>query len=198
MLILAIDTSWFKGGIGLFEDETPLFYITFPEERKHAIYLPLYVQKVLNESEKKLEDISLISVALGPGSFTGLRVGISLSKGLSYTLNIPIKGVGSLEAIATNFKGQRVLPTVRLRKDFYVGAIFEGGVPPYRLSEILSGNLSFFKNKEGALLISESEQNYPFLILRGIARLSKYLFEMNGSDNPLTLSPIYIGGGQPT
>lgn len=197
MLTLVIDTSWFRGGVGIFENETPLLYFVFPEERKHVIYLPLYIQRLLDETQKSLDDISLISVTIGPGSFTGLRVGISIAKGLSYALKKPIKGIGSLEAIAANFPQRRILPTVKIRKDFFLGALFEGGIPPIKLSEDIVGSLSTFENKN-ALLITELQVDYPLLIMKGVAKLAKYLFEKEGSDNPFALSPKYIEGGQPS
>lgn len=196
MLILAIDTSCFRGGVGLFEDEVPIFYLSFPEERKHVIYLPIYIQRVLEESKKDLEDIELVSVALGPGSFTGLRVGLSVAKSISYALSKPIKGVPSLDALASSFIGREVFPVIRIRKNQYVGALFKGGIPPNRFSEVSVGGIEELK-VEGALLLDESWSSYTFLMLKGLSILAKFLFERDGSDDPFTLSPLYIKGGQP-
>ncbi|MCX8128173.1 MAG: tRNA (adenosine(37)-N6)-threonylcarbamoyltransferase complex dimerization subunit type 1 TsaB [Synergistetes bacterium] len=196
MLILAIDTSCFRGGVGVFEEGIPIFYLPFPEERKHIIYLPIYIQRVLEESRKRLEDIDLIAVALGPGSFTGVRVGLAVAKSMSYALSKPIKGVPSLDALASNFKGEIVLPTIKVRKNQYVGALFKGGIPPEKLSDIILGTMEAFK-KDGILFLDESWNNYTFLMLKGVALLAKFLFEKNGSDDPFIISPIYIKGGQP-
>lgn len=197
MLILTIDTSCFKGGVGLFEDNLPILLIPFPEERKHVIYLPLYIQRLLDESKRKLEDLNLIALALGPGSFTGLRIGLSIAKAMAYALSKPLKGVSSLEALASNFPEVDVFPTVRVRKDRYVGALFKGGIPPRKLSEEEVKELDDFKRR-GATLIDESWNNYGFLMLKGLAIMGRFLFEAEGSDDPFTIKPLYIiKGGQP-
>lgn len=196
MLILVIDTSCFRGGVGLFEDEAPIFYLPFPEERKHVIYLPIYIQRVLEESKKSLEDIDLLSVALGPGSFTGLRVGLSVAKSISYALSKPLKGVPSLDALASNLNGREVFPVIRIRKNQYIGALFKGGIPPHRLSDIVIVSVEELK-RDGVLFLDESWNSYTFLMLKGLSVLAKFLFERDGGDDPFTISPLYIKGGQP-
>ncbi|KUK13256.1 MAG: tRNA (adenosine(37)-N6)-threonylcarbamoyltransferase complex dimerization subunit type 1 TsaB [Synergistetes bacterium] len=196
MLILAIDTSCFRGGVGLFEENLPIFYLPFPEERKHVVYLPILIQRVLEESKRELKDIDLIAVALGPGSFTGLRVGISVGKVMAYSLSKPIKGVPSLDALASNFTGLRVIPTVRVRKRQYIGAMFKGGIPPSKLTNEVVKDLSDFR-QEDVLVVDESWSNYNFLMLKGIVVMAKFLFDKEGSDDPLKISPLYLRGGQP-
>jgi tRNA threonylcarbamoyladenosine biosynthesis protein TsaB len=70
-------------------------------EYSHAENLTLYIQDVLDQSKISLKDLNAVSVASGPGSYTGLRIGISTAKGLCYALEIPLIAVDSLISLAT-------------------------------------------------------------------------------------------------
>ncbi len=200
MLVLSIDTSWFKGGAALLKGGNLISVCVFPEERKHAIYFPACVQDLFTKAGKSLNSVDLITVALGPGSFTGLRVGLSFAKALSYALKKPLKGVSSLEAIASvhELEGKTVLATIRLRKKQLVGALFRAGIPPTRLSEDLVGDISCLKKLKAEFFIDESVKDYPLFLLTGIAKLGSYLYKLYGSDDPFNLSPLYVRGGQPS
>ena len=70
-------------------------------EYSHAENLTSYIQDVLNQSKISLKELSAVSVASGPGSYTGLRIGVSTAKGLCYALEIPLIAVDSLFSLAT-------------------------------------------------------------------------------------------------
>ena len=70
------------------------------EGRNHARLLGVYVQELLEEMGMKPDELDAVAVGRGPGSYTGLRVGVSLAKGLCYGLNIPLIAVDSLQALA--------------------------------------------------------------------------------------------------
>jgi len=70
------------------------------ESRSHTASLPLLVERVLGEAGLVLEDVEGIAVSIGPGSFTGLRVGLALAKGLAFAGGLPLVGVPTLEALA--------------------------------------------------------------------------------------------------
>ena len=70
------------------------------ESRSHTASLPLLVERVLGEAGLALEDVEGIAVSIGPGSFTGLRVGLALAKGLAFAGGLPLVGVPTLEALA--------------------------------------------------------------------------------------------------
>ena len=70
------------------------------ESRSHTASLPVLVERVLGEAGLALEDVEGIAVSIGPGSFTGLRIGLALAKGLAFAGGLPLVGVPTLEALA--------------------------------------------------------------------------------------------------
>lgn len=72
---------------------------SYAEQYIHGEQLTLYIQKVLTSAEITPDQLTAVSVCKGPGSYTGLRIGMSTAKGLAFGLNIPIIGVSSLESL---------------------------------------------------------------------------------------------------
>lgn len=96
--VLAIDTSTAQGSLALLRDGETLFSATFVSERTHnaVLFAPLA------EALKLAPEIQLIVVGIGPGSYTGVRVGIAAALGISMARNIPLIGWNSLAAVAAN------------------------------------------------------------------------------------------------
>lgn len=97
---LAIDTSTETASIALAEDSEVLTEFTWHCGQNHSAELLPHLSYLLNQSGVSLQSVSCIIVARGPGSFNGLRVGISTAKGLAFSLGIPIVGIGTLEVEA--------------------------------------------------------------------------------------------------
>jgi len=97
---LAIDTSTDTASLALVQDNRVLAELTWRCEQNHTTQLLTHLTHLLNQSKLNLKSTNGIIVARGPGSFNGLRVGISTAKGLAFSLDIPIVGIGSLEAEA--------------------------------------------------------------------------------------------------
>ncbi|MCY0093088.1 tRNA (adenosine(37)-N6)-threonylcarbamoyltransferase complex dimerization subunit type 1 TsaB [Hoeflea ulvae] len=102
MLTLAIDCSARFCSVALFQDDTDLILASASPDigRGHAEHLPAVLQSVLDEAGVALPDLGRIGVSIGPGSFAGIRVGVAFARGLALALDVPVVGVGSLEAIA--------------------------------------------------------------------------------------------------
>jgi len=90
MLILTIRTDKPEAEIGLFDDGTKLAYSAWPAHRQLAETIHTRLQELLDSQGKKLEEVRGIAVFKGPGSFTGLRIGISVANALAYGLGVPI------------------------------------------------------------------------------------------------------------
>ena len=102
MKILSIDTSSNICGVSILEDKKLIVKSDINTGRTHSENLMPLIKQTLSEQNLKLSDINLISCDIGPGSFTGIRIGISAAKAFHDSLNIPYVGVSSLETLAYN------------------------------------------------------------------------------------------------
>jgi tRNA threonylcarbamoyladenosine biosynthesis protein TsaB len=100
MKLLAVDTSTTSCSVALFDDQRLLAEIVYTAGQTHSRHLLSIIHRILETCEYKPLDIEGICVARGPGTFTGLRIGISTVKGLAAALRIPVVGVSSLAALA--------------------------------------------------------------------------------------------------
>ena len=107
MIILSLDTTMAACSAAVVDTEaaTPLAEAFTPMERGHAEALPPMVGRVMRMTGLGLPQIDRIAVTVGPGTFTGVRVGLSFARGLGLTLGIPVAGIDSLSAIAANEAG---------------------------------------------------------------------------------------------
>ena len=104
MKILAIETSTMLGGVALMDDSSGLIAeVRLNVKSTHSERLMTEIDHLLRQAGLKISDIDVFAVAIGPGSFTGLRIGLSTVKGFSYATGKPIVSVPTLEALAWNF-----------------------------------------------------------------------------------------------
>jgi tRNA threonylcarbamoyl adenosine modification protein YeaZ len=97
MILLAIDTSTDRASLALVQDSKMLAEATWRCGQNHSVELLPRLTRLLEEAKIELKSVGCILVARGPGSYNGLRVGLSTAKGLAFGLGIPIIGVSSLE-----------------------------------------------------------------------------------------------------
>lgn len=98
--ILCIETATDVSSIALFEDGNLITLQENHAHRTHARLVTVMIQRMLHDVGMQPADLSAVCVARGPGSYTGLRVGVSVAKGLCMALDIPLLSLGSLEALA--------------------------------------------------------------------------------------------------
>ena len=103
MKILGIDTTAGEGSVSLFAGGRPAATLTFEGGRKHSVNLFQAVEDLIRQAGCAFRDVDLISVARGPGSFTGIRVGLAAAKGWAEALGKPVVGVSVLDAMAASF-----------------------------------------------------------------------------------------------
>ena len=104
MITIAIDTSTPTGSVSLFERGSDLIgEVRLGTRRPHSEQIMKSADFILNSCKIKLDAIDFFTIAIGPGSFTGLRVGLSTVKGLSFATGKPIVAVSTLEAFAASF-----------------------------------------------------------------------------------------------
>ena len=99
-IILNIDTALDSACISLSENEKGLAYAVNGTAKDHAAWIQPAIYKLTKESGIKMSDLSAIGVCIGPGSYTGLRIGLSTAKGLCFALKIPLIAINTLETIA--------------------------------------------------------------------------------------------------
>lgn len=104
MKILAIDTSSKICGVTIMENEKALIKLVNDDEKTHSVKLMPMIDKAFKDTNLSLDDISLLVCCIGPGSFTGVRIGIATIKAFSDVKNIPVVGITSLESLAYNVK----------------------------------------------------------------------------------------------
>jgi tRNA threonylcarbamoyladenosine biosynthesis protein TsaB len=99
-LILALETSTSICSVALFHDQRLLGLSELQIEKSHASHSTVLIDQILKNCNKTINDISAIAISGGPGSYTGLRIGASIAKGLCFALNIPLIEVSTLHALA--------------------------------------------------------------------------------------------------
>ena len=102
--ILHIETATSLCGVSLSKDGECMASRTNQEGLNHAEKLHVFIEEVLSEHQLAPSDLSAISVSEGPGSYTGLRIGVSAAKGLAYALNIPLITLSTLQILAAVVK----------------------------------------------------------------------------------------------
>ena len=131
MKILGIDTSTKIATIAVIDEEKVLGEYTLNQEMSHSENLIPMIKELLNNLYIKIEDIDLYGVAIGPGSFTGLRIGVAAVKSLAHLFNKPIVGVSTLQGMAYNLPHNKVvIPMIDARRDrVYTGVYsWENGI----------------------------------------------------------------------
>lgn len=119
--ILCIETSTTNCSVALAKDDQ---LIALAEEDQkhysHAEQLHLFIEKVVRESKLKMSGLDAIAVSQGPGSYTGLRIGVSTAKGLCYALEIPLISISTLKTLAAQIRATRsddlIVPMIDARR----------------------------------------------------------------------------------
>ena len=139
MLILALESSAKAASVALMEDESLIAQYSQCCGLTHSRTLLPMVEDMLKNTEKKIADVDLIAVAHGPGSFTGIRIGVSTVKGLAWAADKKCVGVSTLEAMAWHgvSAGGLICPVMDARRSQVYNALFEtdGDGRPVRLTE---------------------------------------------------------------
>jgi tRNA threonylcarbamoyladenosine biosynthesis protein TsaB len=107
-MLLAVDTSTQWMGLALYNGAQVVSERIWQTVNHHSVELSPAISEMLARSNIKAQDLAVLGVALGPGSFTSLRIGLAVVKGLALALHIPVVGIPSLEALAASIPVQPV------------------------------------------------------------------------------------------
>jgi tRNA threonylcarbamoyladenosine biosynthesis protein TsaB len=108
-LILQIETATTVCSVALSEKGSVLTYKELEQRNVHAEIITLFIEEVLKTAGKKYQELDAVAVSCGPGSYTGLRIGISVAKGLCFALDTPLIAVETLEGMADGMLSQNTV-----------------------------------------------------------------------------------------
>ncbi len=221
MKILAIDTSSKICSVSILEDTAVITEKHNDDEKTHSQKLMPIIDMCLKESNLKLENIDLLACSQGPGSFTGIRIGISTVKAFADVNHLPIIGVTSLESLAYNIHKDGLIATlIDAKHDNVYFALFALNNNVYTsVIEPISDSISNVIDKlqsyhdtitfvgDGAIVhkellnsnfqncsFAQSDENVQTSISIGKAAFDKY--NKNDYEPVYTLSPIYLKKSQ--
>jgi len=216
MIILGIETSTKTGSVAVVSEDGVIAQYSLNIEVTHSERLMSTVDRVLKDTGLAMADFGGFAVAIGPGSFTGLRIGLSTVKGLAFATGKPVAAVPTLQALAWNlpYAAYPVCPMLDARKNevyaalyTFDGAVFAQVMPEMTISirelaEKISGK-TLFTGEAAHLYRREIEQQFGnaalfaplFVSLPSAATVAELGLDMikNGKQtDPDSLTPLYI------
>ena len=135
-MLLLIDTSQEKASVALSRDGKVLFSEENKISKEHASWLHTAIGRILREADISLRELKAVAVIAGPGSYTGLRVGMAAAKGFCYALDIPLITLNTLEVMAESMrdfaeqKGALICPMIDARRDEVFTALYSLSIEP--------------------------------------------------------------------
>ncbi len=198
MLVLGIDTSGKTGSVAIYDKEIGLISeINLQVKLNHSDTLMTAIDDVMNFSNLKIDDIDLIAVSIGPGSFTGIRIGVATAKGLALSKQKNIVGVNTLDILAagTSETSIKVIPLIDARKGrvYYSVYMYQNGVleavENYHVGELVDV-LEKYKD-EKVLFTGNGSINYQELIIEKLNKNA--LFNGKANSYPRACVLAYLG-----
>ena len=124
MRILAIDSSAFPASAAITDNGKIIAEFYIHTKFTHSQTLMPMIKSVLDMSQTEIKDLDLVAATMGPGSFTGVRIGVASAKGIAMPFSIPCAGISALEAIAYNFNSDSDDKLICASMDARVGQVY--------------------------------------------------------------------------
>jgi len=177
--ILCIDTSSKLCGVGIFENEKSIDKIELNNGLTHSETLMPILKQILEKNSLVLKDFDLIAIDIGPGSFTGIRIGVATAKAFSDSLTIPCVGIDSLEILAYQIKEPSIVcSAIDCKNDNCYFALYELRNNEYVILEAPSA-----KTKQEVTDLLDSKYSNKEIKFVGDAFSSKSLFNHLSVEN---------------
>ena len=217
MIVLGIDTSGYANAVGVADGDQILADSVFLARTDSLEKIISNIDSVLKEAGLRLEDVQGFGVGLGPGSWTGIKVGVTVAKILAYSTGKPVCGVPTLEVLAYSARNNRgqICPIIYAgTKDTVYAAFYRsqnGAVS--RVGDYYVGDLPGLSKmvKESTVIVASEAESYRQLISQSIgsadidieavegvprgamvALLAAVRLERGESDDVLSLEPLYL------
>jgi len=179
LIVLGLDTATWTAAAGVARDDVVLAEDVEPASRSHIASLPFLVERVLARTGLGIRDVEAVAISIGPGSFTGLRIGLGLAKGLAFAGGLPLVAVPTLEAlahVAAADPGATVCAALDARKREVYAALFRidpAGVPE-RLGpdETVAPDALAARLPAGTVLVGDAGEASPDAFPAHVVRLS--------------------------
>ncbi len=176
MKILAIDTTTRFMCIGIYDDGKIYEYSLELGHKQSSLLIP-GIKRILGALKWRIEDIDYFACGLGPGSFTGIRVGLSAIKGLAWAVDKPIIGISTLDIIAANVIADdvRVVPVIDAKRNLIYCSVYKNNhsglkrVTPYML---LSLDELVKRIKPNSIILGDALGLYKQELLKRISRVT--------------------------
>jgi tRNA threonylcarbamoyladenosine biosynthesis protein TsaB len=182
MIVLASDTSTKEAHFGLLEGGTVHSEVLINTEKKHGETILSAIEGLLSMAGREIGEVDLFVTTVGPGSFTGIRVGVSTLKGLAFALDKPLVGVSTLETLAMNVldTSMTVCPMMDARRDEVYTALYrfngEEGVPEKTGEERAVAPTDFLEELNGEVLfLGDGAIRYEELIRKMLPKGSFFV-----------------------
>ena len=212
-LILNIETATKNCSVSLAEGKELLHLKEVNDgSYSHGEMLHVYIDEIIKKANKKLTDLDAVAVSMGPGSYTGLRIGVSAAKGLCYSLDIPLISVSTLASLASTLKVEKdalIIPLLDARRMEVYSSIYDSNYHQIReiKAEIIteSSFATYLENKKVYFLGDGADKckrtilhkNAIFLddyfpSAKEMVRFSSQKFENKDFENVAYFEPFYL------
>ncbi len=217
MLILGIDTSTNVGTVAIYSDtKGTLGEISVNINKTHSENIMVMIDELFKLTNTTINDIDKIAVSIGPGSFTGIRIGVAVAKGLASATNCKIVGVNELDVIAGNSTSNEceICSIIDARKErgYYCTFKYENGILK-QLEDYKVGELKEFletRKEIRTVYLGDGAINYKNLISNIVGENGVFApkslnlprasvvaeLGINNEDNLYTMEPIYLSKSQ--
>lgn len=191
MLTLCLYTLGEDASVGIFEGEKNIVTASLPPGVRQSVGLVPLIHETLQKVGYNPNDLSCIAVATGPGSFTGIRVGLAAAQGFQMGLGINVKGFNAFEIIGAGIQNTAFTALTPAAKGYAYGQLFKDGkssgdIETFPVSDLPAGNLYSY---DETLLRLSNVSAPPLNQVESIARLSVMTQEDTTSFTPV---PVYL------
>lgn len=215
MISLALDTATLTGSVAVLRDDLALAELSARVRATHSEQLLVLVEEALARAGVSLDEVERLAVGVGPGSFTGVRIGLATAKGLALSTGAPLVGVSSLAALAASLAlhGGPVLACLDARRDEVYAEGFGEGLATVmpalhaspesvgaRALSALAGVITVVGDLDDALrgrLASSAPERFVFVtraLATPLARFVSVAASARGVVDDGSLEPIYLRG----
>ncbi len=216
MKILAVDTATKSCSVAVIDKKSVISEYTVNHDDTHSRFLMGMIRDILDIGHLTVKDIDGFAVTIGPGSFTGLRIGLSAIKGLALATGKPVVGVSSLEALAYQFSDsdKLICPMMDARRKEVYSARYrftDQKIESGQLPVVVSPEKAIEKINEPCILVGDGAVVYqdlikstlgPMAVFANFARhtirasivgeIAMQRFKSNDSDDASLIEPFYI------